>query len=436
MSYSTCIETLCAIINIHIILLSNNGHLRRKFSLVSLALMIFVLIFSMFPQTLAGKIAIGASIPMEILLPILSIKGIRISGKIYVSLFYMGFTSALVMPLAWVFSSFVSAHTLIMGISAVFNIALTVLCIYLSKKGILGDIVRHADLVSKRIKIIILISIWTCALLIFLMAELFYEFPKTGPLILIQVLVALVISIIGISEPLLIINNIAGAYYKSISSSIRKQMEQQVKYYDRLYQTDNELRRFKHDYKNLRIGLISQLKNNNVAAALQYLESSERPYAKNYITFETGNAIADALFSEKQLEANEYNAMINFEGFIPSDLIDPCDICIILGNALDNAIEACSAGDDTVEKQIYVESHMNNNFLFLSISNPSFTPVAINNNRIRTTKKDKASHGMGLYAIEHSVKRYSGEINLSWKENIFQIDICMDFNIISTQEIA
>lgn len=83
------------------------------------------------------------------------------------------------------------------------------------------------------------------------------------------------------SEPLLIINNITGTYYKSVSNSIRKQMEQQVKYYERLYQADEELRRFRHDYKNLRIGLISQLKSNNVAAALQYLENSERPYTRD-----------------------------------------------------------------------------------------------------------------------------------------------------------
>ena len=49
MSFSTCIEAICASISIHIILLSDTGRLRRKLSLIALILMIFVLVLSIFP---------------------------------------------------------------------------------------------------------------------------------------------------------------------------------------------------------------------------------------------------------------------------------------------------------------------------------------------------------------------------------------------------
>ena len=436
MSEIALLEISSTILNIHVILLSFNGRLSKRGMVASLFVVLPLFWLSLFPQTLAGKVSVSLFVPLGIMLPLITVKGIKKTQILYISLFYIGFSSAAVMPFVWLTSSFIPDPAPSMFVSAILNIVLTAFCLYLSKKGILREILRHTNLVSKRIKIIILLSIWICALLIFLMAELFYEFPRTGPLNLIQILVALVISIIGISEPLLIINNITGTYYKIVSSSIQKQMEQQVKYYERLYQTDDELRRFKHDYKNLQIGLISHLKSNNVAAALQYLENCERPYTKKYITFETGNSIADALLSEKQLIAMECHTTLLFEGFIPNSLIDPCDICIILGNALDNAIEACLKIDNCVEKQISIQSYLNNNFLFLSISNPSFTPVDIKFNRISTTKRDKDSHGLGLYAIEHSVKSYAGEVKLSWNENIFRIDICLDFNTDSIKDIA
>lgn len=277
MSKIALIEIVSTILNIHVILLSFNGRINKRGLLGSLFVVLPILALSLFPQMLIGQISVILLVPLGIILPLITIKGLKKAQIVYISLFYCGFSSATVMPFVWLVSSFISDPVPSMFVSAIFNIALTVLCLYLSKKEILKEILKHANLVSKRIKVIILFSIWLCAFLVFLMAELFYEFPKTGPLILIQVLVALVVSIIGISEPLLIINNITGAYYKSISNSIRKQMEQQVKYYERLYQADEELRRFRHDYKNLRIGLISQLKSNNVAAALQYLENSERP---------------------------------------------------------------------------------------------------------------------------------------------------------------
>lgn len=48
----------------------------------------------------------------------------------------------------------------------------------------------------------------------------------------------------------------------------------------------------------------------------------------------------------------------------------------------------------------------------------------------------KVSHGMGLYAIENSAKRYSGDVKLSWKDDVFRLDISLDFNMASTKESA
>ena len=257
MSEIALLEISSTILNIHVILLSFNGRLSKRGMVASLFVVLPLFWLSLFPQTLAGKVSVSLFVPLGIMLPLITVKGIKKTQILYISLFYIGFSSAAVMPFVWLTSSFIPDPAPSMFVSAILNIVLTAFCLYLSKKGILREILRHTNLVSKRIKIIILLSIWICALLIFLMAELFYELPRTGPLNLIQILVALVISIIGISEPLLIINNITGTYYKIVSSSIQKQMEQQVKYYERLYQTDDELRRFKHDYKNLQIGLIS-----------------------------------------------------------------------------------------------------------------------------------------------------------------------------------
>ena len=142
-------------------------------------------------------------------------------------------------------------------------------------------------------------------------------------------------------------------------------------------------------------------------------------------TFDTGNGIADALLTDKSEQASAINAKIAFNGAIPQAVLSPADLCVILGNTLDNAIEACQKLDPKTDKTIAIHCNCSSGFLFLSISNPVSEKVIIHDNYISTTKENKTLHGFGLYSLNSVVKRYDGEVRLSSTDDCFTVDIDM-----------
>ena len=145
------------------------------------------------------------------------------------------------------------------------------------------------------------------------------------------------------------------------------------------------------------------------------------------IMYDTGNGIADALLSDKQQKALACNCNIVFQGAIPLNHLMPTDICVILGNTLDNAIEACEKCKTTEPLTITVTCNCNSGFMFLSITNPISEKVKINNNHIATTKENKTLHGFGLYSLHSVVKKYEGNIELKSTDTTFtaNIDLCL-----------
>ena len=110
---------------------------------------------------------------------------------------------------------------------------------------------------------------------------------------------------------------------------------------------------------------------------------------------------------------------------IPRQGLSPTDLCVILGNTLDNAIEACQALSANEQKTIVVTSEYRSGFWFLKIHNPIAKSVAIHNNHVATTKANKTLHGFGLYSLHSVVQRYDGEVRLSSTDDCFTVDIDM-----------
>ncbi|MBD7915838.1 ATP-binding protein [Clostridium sp. Sa3CUN1] len=112
---------------------------------------------------------------------------------------------------------------------------------------------------------------------------------------------------------------------------------------------------------------------------------------------------------------------------IPIDFnYDISDISILLGNILDNSIEAVNK---LPIKKRYISFFMEykNKTLFITIKN-KFNGRIIkdnNNNNILTSKKDCNKHGLGLLSIKNIVNKYFGEFNVDIKENVFIIKILL-----------
>jgi len=102
------------------------------------------------------------------------------------------------------------------------------------------------------------------------------------------------------------------------------------------------------------------------------------------------------------------------------------DICVILGNCLDNSIEAVKNIKNSRQKIIFLEFIYRKNSLALKITNP----FCGNRTKDRygdfiTTKKHPENHGIGLISVKKAVKKYNGLVNISTDNNIFCVQILM-----------
>ena len=192
-------------------------------------------------------------------------------------------------------------------------------------------------------------------------------------------------------------------------------------YQDRI-RINDEQRKFKHDLKNFLVCLQALMQEKQYDDAMQHIQEMTHKEFIEIDRFFTGNQIADAILSDKSASAEKINAEIQFDGSI-YDKLPLSDVCVILANALDNAIEACEKITYSDKKIITVKCAFSQNIQIIQISNPVEEDIQIHNNSVETTKDDKSFHGIGLHNIMRTVDRYNGEFSISCENKQFVLDI-------------
>lgn len=138
----------------------------------------------------------------------------------------------------------------------------------------------------------------------------------------------------------------------------------------------------------------------------------------------TGNNALDAILSTKKSLAESKDIVFNNEIRIQERLpLDAKDLCIIFGNALDNAIEACDRLPENAEKRIDLLLVQDAHTLFCTLSN---TAPANNDRRFTTSKTDTINHGFGLQNIRDALANYGAEPVIEQEGERFSLS----FNIV------
>lgn len=275
--------------------------------------------------------------------------------------------------------------------------------------------------ISLSIRILFLLIIWLFLILITIENTAFIYQPNTTFNIYISfsTILLLIGSIILFFR--FIVNDIKKRHYEKISHILEMNIQSQTKYYEQKYLTYSKLRSFKHDYDNIKIGLYNLLTSGKTDDAINFLNCIDNSLKTNYSLISTGNPIVDAILSDKQNDIIQNNIKIIFSGNIPYDCIETIDLCVVLGNSLDNAIEACLILPSQVKKIINIEAKKNKQLLIITLSNPVSHKVDIVNNSVSSTKEDPLSHGIGLYSINNTVNKYNGFYEVSCDETHFTL---------------
>lgn len=228
--------------------------------------------------------------------------------------------------------------------------------------------------------------------------------------------VMLCISAVAIS---LLTNVLGKRYYSDISRILEQQVQTQLAHYEQRERANTEIRSFRHDYNNHISCIRALLDSGRYDEVEEYLGKLSERLPSGSFNYSTGNYLSDAILSDKQESAGKDGVEIAFSGTIPTS-INNTDLCIILTNALDNAIEACRAYNG--ERRISVFGGFRHGYFILIVKNPtvnSMTGSALP----ATTKQDKQHHGFGLLNISAVVEKYDGFIKHEISDGQFVLSL-------------
>lgn len=340
---------------------------------------------------------------------------------LYILLLYLSFDSLLHSIIKFIISFFYHKNidtnlTIIMLFSTHFLLFMAIKYLHKTKKQ---SIIINSNAIHNNIYLLILLAVFFSGGLIenqltVTNIQVQGTFNKSFTIITIFLLIFIIGS--------LIFNCISKAYFENVSSILEKQVNAQVDYYKKVDRLNKDLRDFRHDYKNHMICVQGLLDAQEYDEAREYVHGITLRKTILSKEFASGNSIADALLSDKAERAERIGAELQFNGVIFED-IPSVDLCTILSNALDNAIEACEKISSDEPKIILVKCSYIKHIQFILISNPVAEDVKIINNTVETSKADKNIHGIGLYNIRRTVAQYEGEFEISCKDKMFVMDI-------------
>ncbi|MCI9175516.1 MAG: GHKL domain-containing protein [Lachnospiraceae bacterium] len=152
----------------------------------------------------------------------------------------------------------------------------------------------------------------------------------------------------------------------------------------------------------------------------KYLDEMEESVSLYEAMIQTGNETLDIILTEKSLFCRERGIALSCvaDGSC-LDFIDTVDLYTILGNAIDNAIEAAVKLKEQEKRQIDLMIYRRKKLLTIQLINPLEAPLVYEEGVPVTTKKDRGYHGFGLKSIKHTLKRYDGVLNIEEADGCF-----------------
>lgn len=196
-----------------------------------------------------------------------------------------------------------------------------------------------------------------------------------------------------------------------------------LKHYDEVQNIYRQMRGWRHDYHNhiqmmkahLSAGQIEQLKS--------YLDELDSDLRCVDTIIKSGNIVLDAILSSKLSLASARNIKVSAKAIAPESLhISDVDLCIIIGNLLDNAIESCMRYDE--EKRfirLYIDILKEQ--LYISVSNTSGKKAKSLTGHYRSHKN--GHHGFGLTRIDKIVRKYGGYLSRQSEEGVFATEVML-----------
>lgn len=194
---------------------------------------------------------------------------------------------------------------------------------------------------------------------------------------------------------------------------LKNSIDEQTKHYEELKSSQEEIRQIRHNMRSICIGVIAELKVGKIKNAIDQLQSNIDVIEKSSKVIDTGHPSIDSIIENKLNRCEELNIHTNLSYQYKETInINEIEIAVIIGNILDNAIEACQK--ITNNKEIWGSITVDKQDIIINIRN-----TAVSSNNLKTSKNNKKLHGYGLKSISHIAKKYNGYAKFFFSDNIF-----------------
>ncbi len=192
------------------------------------------------------------------------------------------------------------------------------------------------------------------------------------------------------------------------------------KYYAEVENMYDKMRGWRHDYRHHIQAMKVHAAHGELEEIRQYLDMLDEDLTKVETIVRTGNRAADAVLNSKLSLAGERQIQVKADVRIPVQLTTPeLDLCTIMGNLLDNAMEACMELPPQ-RRLIRIYMEMKGNFLYFALTN---TAGGAKKSSFHTTKGP--GRGLGLQRVDDIVKKLGGHVTRASEEEAFSTEVLL-----------
>ena len=209
---------------------------------------------------------------------------------------------------------------------------------------------------------------------------------------------------------------------KRIAAFQNDLMEKHISEVENIYR---QMRGWRHDYHSHIQTVKAHLKLGQYAEIGIYLDKLNSDLINLDTVIKTGNVMVDAILNSKISLAASKKIKIDAKAVVPKTLpVSEIDLCIIIGNLLDNAAEACIKLPNEADRFIRIYIDVLKNQLYISITN-SVSGFAKKTGHDYLSTKEKEGHGFGILRIDKITEKYGGFINRQSEEGVFATEIML-----------
>ena len=183
------------------------------------------------------------------------------------------------------------------------------------------------------------------------------------------------------------------------------------------------MRGWRHDYHNHLQVMKVQIAQGQLEEMKSYLDDLEQNLEQVDTYVKSGNLMADAILNSKLSIAGQKGIRVNCKAVLPDALsVEDVDLCVLLGNLLDNALEAC---EKIPEEQRFLRIYMvvNRSQLYMSVQNSAREELDFNERNYISTKR--GNHGLGMKRVKALADKYEGYLTLANEPGIFAAEVTL-----------